>query len=70
MPVQQGCIVYSTGDLDYSIAARVLSADGTTQIQNGNVVELWRVRDWKPVYQHETHRQGKAKAGHYTTVFK
>jgi hypothetical protein len=70
MPVPQGRIVYSTGDLDYSIAARLFSPDGITMKRNSISTFLWRVRDWKPVYKHETHRQGKAKAGHYMRVFK
>jgi hypothetical protein len=70
MPVPHGRIVYSTGDLDYSIAARLLSPDGVALTYNGARVELWRVRDWKSVYSRETHRQGKKGAGHYMRVFK
>ena len=66
-----GRIVYSTGDLDYSIAARLIPAEVFTKPVYDAFVRMYStdVAVFK-VYQSESRRRGKQNAGHYTTVFK
>jgi hypothetical protein len=69
--MSSGRIVYSTGDLDYSIAARLIPPEYLSMQVYNAVIDMYAtdVAIFK-IYSRETHRHGKAKAGHYTRVFK
>lgn len=64
-----GRIVYSTGDLDYSIAARLYTSYHTND-HRAVLTAFMFGRDIHDVRIQYQRRHGKAKAGHYTRVFK
>lgn len=70
-----GRIIASTGDIDYTIAARIgarvfdYALQGKVYV-HGVILAEWQSKGWRSVYRGETQRKGKAQAGHYTTIVK
>ncbi|MHB0998198.1 MAG: hypothetical protein ACYC27_03050 [Armatimonadota bacterium] len=70
--MNNGRIVYSTGKSDFSIASRVgakideYSSQGKVY-ESGVILMDWQTRGWRSGYKADTRRQGKSRAGHYTT---
>lgn len=65
-------IIYSTGDLDYSIGARVnVCAFGVRIPPSADVIQVRRrLFGLSIAYRAEVHRFGKKQAGHYTSICK